>query len=183
MRRWLTHLATAVFTAALLLVVALLGQVPLGRASDQSTLRLALRAVQGKAEVCRDRTSSELEALPAHMRQPTVCDEVAPAYRLRVRIDLRTRLDEEFEPGGLRGDRPLIVDRRILHSAGTARVQVELRPVLDEATRQSLQEAGSLPPEYSFDRRIHLPADRVTLLLLDETEGRLVLYNETVAER
>jgi len=178
LRVWLRHLLLAGFTAALLLVVVLLGQVPFGDASDRAILRLALRAVQGKTEVCRDLTSAELDELPAHMRQPRLCDEVAPPYRLRVRIDMRKVLEEEFEPGGLRGDRPLIVDRSVMHPPGAARVQIELEPVLDDDVRRALAESGTGLPSYGFDRRIDLTADRITLVLLDEANGRLEVYGD-----
>ena len=178
---WSRQLLAAAFTAAVLLVVVLLGQVPFGRPSDRATLRLALRTVQGKIEVCRDRTPEELAALPAHMRQPRSCDEVAPPYRLRVAIGLRTVLDEQFEPGGLRGDRPIIVDRRLVHSPGKARVQIAFEPVLDEAARRSLAQSGSELPGYALDRQIELLGDRIILVQLDEAAGRLEIYDEPAA--
>lgn len=178
---WFRHLLAAALTAAVLLVVVLLGQVPFGRPSDRATLRLALRTVQGKIEVCRDRTPEELAALPAHMRQPRSCDEVAPPYRLRVAIGLRTVLDEQFEPGGLRGDRPIIVDRRVVHSPGKARVQIDFEPVLDESARLSLAQSGSELPSYALDRQIELLGDRILLVQLDEAAGRLEIYDEPAA--
>lgn len=180
-RHWGRQLVIAAFTAAVLLAVALLGQVPFGAASGRATLRLALRTAQGKVEICRDLTPSELEALPAHMRQPRVCDETAPPYRLRVALDGVTVLDEEFEPGGMRGDRPLIVDRRIAHTPGSVQLQIEFEPVLDAASGRALADAQTALPGYRLDRRIELSADRITLVLLDEAHGSLEIYRDPEA--
>lgn len=175
------HLLRAALTAAVLAAVVLLGQVPFGEATGRATLRLALRTAQGKVEVCRDLSAAELEALPAHMRQPRVCDEVAPPYRLRVAIDGAAALDEEFEPGGLRGDRPLIVDRSLRHPPGEVRLEIELAPVIDTATRTALAGAAAELPGYRLDRRVELPPDRVTLVLLAEASEDLRIYRDSAA--
>lgn len=175
---WTRHLVIAVFTAIVLAAVAVLGQVPFGRQSGKAVLRLSLRTVQARTEICRDLSAAELEALPQHMRQPRMCSEVAPPYRLRVAIDMRPVIDELIEPGGLRGDRPLIVDRQVSHRAGKVRLQVKFEPLLEATPGEPVTDAADQLPSYALDRRIDLAAHRVTLVLLDDATGRLEIYGD-----
>lgn len=179
--RWLRRGAAAAFSAALLLGVAWLGQLPFGRTTGVATLRLALRATQGRAEICRDLSAAELAELPAHMRRPRVCEELAPPYRLRVAAGAQPLLEEQFRPGGLRGDRPLIVDRQLRLAAGTTELRIELEPILDPAARRALTGAAIELPGYRLERRVDLPPDRITLVLLDEATGRLRIYDDPAA--
>ena len=105
---------------------------------------------------------------------------MAPPYRLRVALDQRRVLEEEFEPGGLRGDRPLIVDRRLAHPAGAARLEIDFEPVLDAAAAADLATSGADLPSYHLDRRIRLPAERITLVQLDEATGRLEVFRDPI---
>lgn len=177
-RLLLRHLRIAAVTAVLLLAIAWLGQVPFGRATGRATVRLALRTATSKVEVCRDLSAAELEALPAHMRQPRECRQMAPPYRLRVALDQRRVLEEQFRPGGLRGDRPLIVDRWLVHPPGAVRLQVDFEPVLDAAAGAELIASGAALPSYRLDRRIRLAAERITLVQLDEATGRLEIFDD-----
>jgi hypothetical protein len=167
----------ALFTLALLLAVAALGQIPFGSSRGEAVLRVSLRAVNAKAEICRDRTEAELEALPAHMRQPRVCDEVAPPYRLEVEVDGTRVIDALVEPGGLRGDRPLIVDRQVPLQSGTVSLSVDFSPLLDEADRRALDEAAVELPGYSLEREVELRPDRITLVTATGA-WRIGIYGE-----
>lgn len=160
----------------MLAAVVLLGQVPLGHGSGQATLRVALRSVQSNAEICKDRTAEELEALPAHMRQPRVCERVAPPFRLLVSVDGRTVLDEIFEPGGLRGDRPLTVDRQVLVPPGLARLEVRFSPMVDFELADELSRAQATLPSYLLDEPVELISDRIILVRLDDALGKLEIY-------
>lgn len=160
----LRHALAAAFTLALLAIVAVLGQVPLGQPSGKAVLRVSLRTVHGNAEICRELSEAELEALPQHMRQPRVCDEIAPPYRLLVSVDGRQLLDEEVSPGGLRGDRPLIVDRQITVEPGTVRLRVSFAPALDEPTRLALADAAMDLASYDLDSEVELVAERIALV-------------------
>lgn len=175
LRNLLRHAGTALFTLALLATVAALGQIPLGRPSGKAVLRVSLRAVHAKAEICRDLSAAELEALPQHMRQPRVCDEIAPAYTLAVSVDGEQVLVDQVEPGGLRGDRPLIVDRQIALAPGTVQLRVSFEPLVDEPTQEALTEAAVKLPKYLFDEQVDLQADRVALIMVTGAR-RIGLY-------
>jgi len=173
---WVRQIAIAVFTAALLAAVVVLGQIPLGKAGGDAILRLALRATHGKAEVCRDRTAKELEAMPQHMRLARQCDEVAPPYRLEVKLDDATVLDELIAPGGMRGDRPLIVDRQVPVPRGRVRLDVRFAPKTDVRLDEALARAGLELPSYALSEEVDFAADRITLVMLDDASGRLEIY-------
>ncbi|MCP4203566.1 MAG: hypothetical protein GY769_16730 [bacterium] len=173
---WLRHLIIVAFTGVILAAVVVLGQVPLGRGSGQARLRLALRTVLSNAEICTDRTSAELEALPQHMRQARVCEEVAPPYRLQVEIDGVEVVDERVEPGGLRGDRPLIVDRQIELPPGPEDMVVRFSPVVDVLLEESLTRASVTLPSYVLEQNVELVADRILLVTLNDATGALEIY-------
>ncbi len=180
-RTWARQLVIAALTAAVLAAVVVLGQVPLGRGSGQARLRLALRTVLSNAEICTDRTSAELEALPQHMRQARVCEELAPPYRLQVEIDGVEVVDKRFEPGGLRGDRPLIVDRQIELPPGPADMVVRFSPVVDVLLEESLTRASVTLPDYLLEQKIELIADRILLVTLNDATGALEIYGTSSA--
>lgn len=146
MASWGRQAAMAGFSAALLLLVAWLGQIPFGEAGDEAVVRLALRATRAKIEICRARTAAELEALPQHMRQAEICEEIAPAYSLALQVGGRRMLEERIEPGGLRGDRPLIVDRQVAVAPGTRSIAITLTPLLEPGDRKAVAEAGTELP-------------------------------------
>ncbi len=173
---WLRHLIIAAFTAVVLAAIVVLGQVPLGSGSGQATLRLAIRTVQSNAQICTDRTAEELEALAQHMRQARICDEVAPPYRLQVAIDGLEVLDERFEPGGLRGDRPLTVDRKIKLTPSSAQMSVRFSPVVDVLLEEALGRASASLPSYLLEQDVDLIADRILLVMLNDASGTLEIY-------
>jgi hypothetical protein len=157
---------------ALLAVVAGLGQIPVGGASPQAQLRLSLRTVQARIETCRERSASELAALPQHMRTPTVCSEQAPDYRLRVTLDGEVVIDQLVAPGGWRGDRPLIVDHRLDTSPGPADLSILFAPEVDPTL--PAEEVAKLP-RYELERPITFTAGRIALVTLDKDDAlRLV---------
>lgn len=150
-----------------------LGQIPWGEPGGPAVLRLALRTVQGKLEVCRELTAEERNALPIHMRGTTDCTAHPIGYRLRVEVDDRLLIDESIAPGGLRGDRPHNADRELELERGSAQLEVSFRPEpLDGADAETVRALAELPT-YEIKRRIALESDRVTLVYLDDTTGTL----------
>lgn len=175
---WARQLIMVVFTAVVLLAVVVLGQVPLGSGSGQAKLRLALRTVQSKAEICVDRTEEELAALPQHMRQARICEETAPPYRLQVTVGESEVVDEIFEPGGLRGDRPLIVDRLIELPPSPTRLTVRFSPVVDFRLEDALAAASVTLPSYLLEENVELVSDRILLVTLNDAKGSLEIYGD-----
>lgn len=165
------------FTLLTLVVVAALGQIPLGSPSGTSIVRLALRTVQNRVEVCRDRSQAELESLPVHMRQPRVCDLHSPTFQLLVSVDGEAIHAESVDPGGLRGDRPLIVDRQLAMEAGTVELEVTFQPLIDAGLAPEVAAAFSDLADYRLAETVELEQDRITLVLLNDETGRLELYD------
>lgn len=176
MASWGRQAIVAGFSAAFLILVAWLGQIPFGKAGEDAVIRLALRATRAKTEICRTRSEAELEALPIHMRQAEICEEVAPAYRLALDVGEQRLLEERIEPGGLRGDRPLIVDRQVTVGPGRRSVAITLAPLLDPSDVDAVANASAALPSYALERELILEAGRITLVTLDDSSGELRVF-------
>ncbi len=161
------------FTILLLAAVIVLGQIPWGRTSDEAVLRVALRTVKGKLEVCRELSEAELEALPIHMRGTSDCDTHPVTYRLRVGVAGQAELDELVEPGGLRRDRPHNVDRELVLAPGRVEIEVLFEPELPDGASPEMTAAFADLPSYALRRPLRLAADRITLVYLDDAAGGL----------
>jgi hypothetical protein len=168
------NLGRLVFTALLFGAVAVLGQIPFGKVPQEAYLRLALRTIEAQVEICRDRTPEELAALPAHMRQPRACDRHAIPYRLLVRLDGDTVLDQILEPRGARSDRPLVFDRQIAVEPGAATLTVSFAPdgSAVDGTNGELAAALAQAKRHQLEQRVQLEAGRIILVRLD---GDLVI--------
>ncbi len=162
------------FTGLLFGGVAVLGQIPFGEVPREAYLRLALRTTEARVEICRDRTPEELATLPAHMRQPRICDRHAISYHLHVRLNGQTVLDEILEPRGARSDRPLVFDRQIAVAPGEADLAISFAPDESAARGASAELAAALAgaKRHRLERRIQLAAGRIILARLD---GDLVI--------
>lgn len=162
-------LGQVAFTGLLFGAVAVLGQIPFGKVPEEAYLRLALRTTEARIEICRDRTPEELAALPAHMRQPRACDRHAIPYRLRVRLDGETVVDEILSPRGARGDRPLVFDRRLAVEPGSATLAVSFAPTesASAGAGAELAEALALAKRHQLEQAVQLEAGRIVLVRLD----------------
>jgi hypothetical protein len=164
--RALAGLALAALFAAGL---AWLASRPLGKEPEGAAVRLALRTALANVEVCRDRTPEELAALPAHMRQPRVCEDRRPDYRLELRADGKRLLSRRLAPPGIHRDRPLTVDALVPVAPGRRQLEVHFAPVgLADAPA-----AGPLPPTWSLSCAADLAPGRVLLVLLDGADLRV----------
>ncbi len=168
-----TLLARVGLTTVVLGGVIVLGQIPWGDSGDEAVLRVALRTVRGKLEVCRELDAAEQAALPQHMRGQKDCDVHPITYRLRTSVDGEPILDELVEPGGMRRDRPHNVDREIVLAPGTADVEVLFEPELPDDASAEMVAAFSELRSYELSRPLELAADRITLVYLDDTSGDL----------
>lgn len=168
------HLGRVAFTALLFGAVAVLGQIPFGETPKEASLRLALRTTDARVEICRDRTPEELDALPAHMRQPRACDWHVLPYRLHVRLGGETVLDRVLEPRGARSDRPLVFDHQLAVEPGAATLAVSFAPVESAAddADSDLGAALSQAARYQLEQPVRLEPGRITLVRLD---GGLVI--------
>jgi len=92
--------------------------------SDRAVVRLAWRSAVERALECREPSAAEQAALPAHMRQPRICEGRPLPLRLTVRIDGAELSDELLHAAGAQGDRPITVFRDYRVTPGAHRVEI-----------------------------------------------------------
>jgi hypothetical protein len=167
-------LATAVSVA--------LSHVPIAPPGlDGGLLRLTWRARPQRLEHCREQSAAVLESLPAHMRQPTICDGVNATYRLAVRLDGNVVRSAVLVSGGLRQDRPIYVFEEISVTPGARHVEVRLDRIetddpapgdVGRLTRGELIEA--LPPTLVFAQTLTFVSAQVRLISYDPARREFV---------
>jgi hypothetical protein len=126
-------------------------------------LRLAWRARPDRVEDCRPQSAEALARLPAHMRQPMICEGASASYRLQVRVDGQLALDEVLRGGGLRHDRPIYVFRELRVMPGEHEVAVQFVRIEPNAQDQP----GGVPPSLTLSRSIQFRPGRVVLSSYD----------------
>lgn len=136
---------------------------------DAALLRLSWRLRLPAAEVCRQRTQSELDGLPVHMRSPQVCESRVDTYTLIMRIDSLAADSTTVLPGGMRGDRPVYVLRELPLTPGPHRVRVRFAR---DATSSALT-ADAASSVIALDTVLDMRQGIVGLITLDA--GRLVV--------
>lgn len=163
---------------------------------ELAAVRLTWR-MQGKAvEDCRTLSEEELAALPAHMRQPEVCETYVPPYRLRVEIDGETIENILVLAGGAHENRPIYVYSELRVQPGTHDLRVEFEQEsqpADAAAAERAEMAGELGDAQAGERAagqgdelaagdrlelretITLESGQVALVTYDREARRLVL--------
>lgn len=119
-----------------------------------AVLRVAFAARPERIEVCRTLTPAELEALPAHMRQPVSCEGTTAQYELEVRRDGEVLSRERLRGGGMRSDRQLYVFHETAIPAGRSTIEVRLAR-LDTAATDVAAVTAEQPPADSARTRRH----------------------------
>lgn len=110
-------------------------------------------------------SEEELATLPAHMRQPVVCEGQVVSFLLEVVIDGATAVRDTIRPAGVRADRPLYVFSELRVGPGDHAVRVSFRSL---GRRQESK-------EYDLETRIQLAPREVVLVTLDADGARLVV--------
>ena len=142
----------------------------------QGALRLTWSARPERIETCRRLSESELEQLPAHMRQQLVCEGASATYRLRVWRGDSLLDDEVLHGSGLRRDRPMHVLRDYEVPPGTHRLRVEVRRVETPATDT---DPGVADTGMSLDRGVREAEERQRRRL-EAIPAELLLDEEVV---
>jgi hypothetical protein len=132
------------FSVLLLTLVATGSRWPQGAEADHAVLRLGWRLAGQARERCRDLTAAELAARPVHMRQPRECVSEPLAYELRATVDGAVVAQTRVRPGGLRGDRPLMVEEDVVVRTGARPVTVTFTPEGDAPGASVLEFAGTV---------------------------------------
>jgi len=155
-------LGTLVAVACAVVLGALSRQQIPNTGTPEAALRFSWRLRSEEVGDCRHPTEQEMEALPAHMRNPDACVGQVPDYRLLVRVNGEERFDDRVRASGARGDRPLFVYREIRLRPGTHDLQVRFTP-----------EDGSDAVSLDLDSDLTLGANEVLLVTRNEDTGTL----------
>ena len=161
--------------------LARLSTMPVRPSQDgEAMLRLTWSARPDRLETCRPETEEEREHLPVHMRQKVVCTGESAEYRLQVRRNSETLVDELVHGGGWRRDRPLYVYQEIPQPQGSATISVVFERIdptpVDGATLRAgdTRLASELPPKMSLEQEFSFRAGMVVLVTYDEQRQTLV---------
>jgi hypothetical protein len=160
----------------------------------QASLRLTWSARPERIESCHRLSESELEKLPAHMRQQVTCEGVSATYRLRVWRGDSLLDDRVLHGSGLRRDRPMHVLRDYEVPPGTHRLRVEVHrietPAADsdadvadtgssldrgvrEAEERQRRRLEAIPAELRLDEEVIVAPREVVLVTWDADARRL----------
>jgi hypothetical protein len=182
--RWVLRLAAVTLGAATVAGVAWASRAPLDTGvTGDGVLRLAWSARPERLETCREPSAGELAALPAHMRQPLVCEGFTASYRLEVLYNDRPVAAQVVRGGGLRQDRRLYVFRELAVPPGQARISVRVTRVENpepppESPRQNPRQAlaaTAIPPQLSLSADVRFSPGRVVLVTYEPEQRRLVV--------
>lgn len=141
-----------------------------GSSASDAVLRLAWSARPERVETCREQSAEELANLPAHMRQPLVCEGTTASYRLEVRYNDAVIAEQIVRGGGLRRDRRLYVFQELAVPSGDADVSVRFdRIESPDGTSRTVQGQAqpAVPPQLSLSGRMRFSPRRVVLVTYD----------------
>ena len=144
--------------------------------SETGVLRLSWRLIPDRAEHCRRLSQEELEKLPVHMRNPTVCEREHVDYRLIVQVDDAAPDTTHLLPSGAHGDRPIFVlqERQLQPGAHRVRVWFARESAEREHDREEHEERRHERPRLRLDTNISARAGMVELITLDPIARKLV---------
>jgi hypothetical protein len=145
--------------------------------SETAVLRLSWRLQPERTEHCRRLSQEELDKLPVHMRNPTVCERETADYQLILQIDDDAPDTTRLIPSGAHGDRPIFVLQERELEAGAHRVRVWFGPESgerkhrrEEREEEERHEVGTL----RLDTNITARPGLVELVTLDPVARQLV---------
>ncbi|MBI4519414.1 MAG: hypothetical protein HY701_01140 [Gemmatimonadetes bacterium] len=102
MRRTTRLIAAAALATLTTAALGALSRLPYGGADGEAALvRLSWRYRGEREEECRQLSDEELARLPAHMRQPVVCEGQIASFLLEVAIDGTTTARDTVRSAGV----------------------------------------------------------------------------------
>jgi hypothetical protein len=201
----LERAAGAVIGVAALAVVVICANAPITvHGSDQAILRLAWSVRPERVEHCRQQSEEELERLPAHMRQPVICEGTSAQYRLTVLHDGVVAAEQLVHGGGLRQDRRIYVFQELPLDPGEGTIEVRFdridpdapnmaAPATDDdrktghdpddrrVERKDRQEAGeTVPPHLILTQRLQIRPREVVLVTYSQERQALAVIRASV---
>ena len=150
--------------------------------SDQAMLRLAWSARPERIERCRQQSEEELARLPAHMRQPVLCEGASAQYRLTVRADGRLVSEHVVHGGGLRQDRRLYVFEELPLDPGDRRIEVRFDRLDSGGPENVTPQPGgeTVPAHLALDERVRVSPREVILVTYSPERQALVGIQDVV---
>jgi hypothetical protein len=171
---WASRIAGVSLVAAAMLGLVWASNAPMTtHASADGILRLAWSAQPERIETCREASEEELANVPAHMRQPRVCEGTTATYRLEVRHNGDLIAEQVLRGGGLRRDRRLYVYRELPVPAGDADIAVRLDRIESPDSHAEGQASSSgaatatVPAQLSLTQRVRFAPRQVVLVTYD----------------
>lgn len=178
------RLAGAVVGLAAAWGMAALSDVPIVQPGARiGQLRLTWRARPERVEQCREQDAETLNRLPAHMRQPLICEGVHAWYQLDVWRDDTKVLSKAVHPGGLRQDRPLYVFEQLPVEPGSSHIRVTFTrqgppsspgtTASNASTRRQDELTEAVPASLTYDAPLAFAPGQVRVISYDPASQRL----------
>ena len=147
--------------------------------SDHAILRLTWSARPERIENCRPQSEEELARLPAHMRQPVLCEGVSAQYRLTVRHEGNVVAERIVHGGGVRRDRRIYVFNELPLDPGDSSIEVRFDRLEPDSpgvpAAEKRHDAGeTLPAHLVFDQRLRIQPREVILVTYSPERRALV---------
>lgn len=129
MRRPLTWLGQGVFYAVVAVLVGLFTVWPDYRQfpEDKAQIKLSLSHGARRVEECRRLTAKEIAALPPGERRPNDCARERLPIQVQLLVDGELLYDEVVAPGGLAGDGPARLYRKLIVQPGHREIVARLK--------------------------------------------------------
>lgn len=121
------NLRLFIATAALLLIVAVISQFPVGAPAKYGIVRIAGVLPSRASKNCRLPTESEIASVPFHMRPKEVCDIHPISYQVSLTVDGKLVSEVPVGELGEKTDRPLYLNSDFRAAPGAHTLQVALR--------------------------------------------------------
>lgn len=202
----LERMAGAVAGVAAMAVVVICANAPITvHGSEQAILRLAWSVRPERVERCRQQSEEELASLPAHMRQPVICEGTSAQYRLTVLHDGVVAAERLVRGGGLRQDRRIYVFQELPLDPGDGTIEVRFDRIDPDAPhvalpgtdddrknghdaddrqeRRERQAAGeTVPPHLTLTQRLRIRPREVILVTYSPDRQALALIEGFVEQ-
>ena len=175
--------------------------------SEQGIVRLAWSVRPERIESCRQQSEEELARLPAHMRQPVVCEGTSAQYRLIVRHDGVVVAERLVHGGGLRQDRRIYVFQELPLEPGDGTIEVRFdrigpdaplvtAPETDHDDRKTKRDADdrqaesqerlaageTVPPHLTLTQRLRIRPREVVLVTYSQERRALAVLEGSVEQ-
>lgn len=129
MRERLRWVGQAVFFGVTAAVVGLFASWPSYRQfpEEMAQIKLSLSHGAQRVEACRKLTAEEIARLPPQARRPNTCARERLPIHVQLLVDGEPVFDEVVAPGGLAGDGPARIYRKLLVAPGQRALVARLK--------------------------------------------------------